>query len=88
MNSDFKLEQRAYIKIRTLLGFASKDVLADFEIVYKDIILSYSTVQDWARRFHEGQKSLEDGLRSGRSKSAVTSGNILEIEWMVEDAPT
>ena len=37
MNSDFKLDQRAYIKIRTLLGFATKDVLADLEIVYKDV---------------------------------------------------
>ena len=87
MNSNFKLEQRAYIKIRTLLGFAPKDVLTDLEIVYKDISLPISTVKDWAKRFRVGQKSLEDGFRSGRSKSAVTSGNILEIEWMVEDDP-
>ena len=57
------------------------------EIVYKDISLSYSTVKDWAKRFREGQESLEDVFRSGRPKSAVTSGNILEIEWMVEDDP-
>ena len=87
MNSDFKLKQRAYIKIRILLGFAPKDVLADVEIVYKDNSLSYSTVKDWAKRFREGLDSLEDGFRSGRPKSAVTSGNILEIEWMVEDHP-
>ena len=42
-------------------------------------------MKDWAKRFREGQESLEDGFRSGMPKSAVTSGNILEIEWMVED---
>ena len=76
MNSDFKLRQRAYIKIRTLLGFAPKDVLANLEIVYKDISLSYSTVKGWDKRLREGQKSLKEGFRSGRPKFAVTSGNI------------
>ena len=54
MNSDFKLEQRAYIKISTLLGFAPNDFIADFEIVYKDSGISYSTVKDCAKRFREG----------------------------------
>ena len=65
MNSDFKLEQRAYIKISTLLGFAPNDFIADLEIVYKDSGISYSTVKDCAKRFREGQESLEDCFRSG-----------------------
>ena len=87
MDSDFKLEQRVYIKIRTLLGFGPKDILIDLEIVYKDASLSYTTVKEWAKRFREGQESLKDDFRSGRPKTTVTSGNILDIGWMVEEDP-
>ena len=87
MNSDFKFEQGAYIKIRTLLGFAPKDVLADLEIVYKYSRLSYSTVKDWAKRFRGGQEPLEDGFRSGRPESAVTSGNIFELRGCWKTIP-
>ena len=66
MNSDFKLEQRAYIRIRTVLGYARKDVQAGLEIVYKDSGLSYFNVKDCTKRFCEGQVPLEDCIRSGR----------------------
>ena len=87
MATDFKLEQRAYIKIRTLLGLSPSDILADLHMVYKDISASYSNVKYWAKRFREGQEPLEDGFRSGRPKSVTTSGNILEVEWLVEEDP-
>ena len=64
MNSDFKLEQRAYIKIRTVLGYARRDVQADLEIVYKDSCLSYCNVKDCTKRFCEGQVPLEDCFQS------------------------
>ena len=66
---------------------APKDVLSHLEIVYKDNSLLYSTVNDCAKRFHEGKDSLEDGFWSGRPKFAVTSADIIEIEWMVEEGP-
>ena len=87
MATDFKLEQRAYIKIRTLLGLSPSDILADLQMVYKDNSASYSNVKYWAKRFREGQESLEDAFRSGRPKSVTTSGNILEVEWLVEEDP-
>ena len=87
MTSNLKLEQRAYIKIRTLLGIGPKDIIIDLEIVYGDASLSYSTVKEWAKRFREGQESIDDDYRNGRPKSAVTSGNTLEIGWMVEEDP-
>ena len=55
------------------------------ELVYVDASLSYSTVKAWTKRFREGQVSIDDDYRSGRPKSAVTSGNTLEIGWMVEE---
>ena len=85
MATDFKLEQRAYI--RALLGLSPSDILADLQIVHKDNSASYSNVKYWAKRFREGQKSLEVGFWSGRSKSVTTSGNILEVEWLVEEDP-
>ena len=36
MATDFKLVQRAYIKIRTLLGLSPSDIPADLQMVYKD----------------------------------------------------
>ena len=87
MATDFKLEERAYIKIRTLLGLSPSGILADLQMVYKDNSASYSNVKYWAKRFREGQESLEDGFRSGRPKSVTTSGNILEVEWLVEGDP-
>lgn len=87
METDFKLEQRAYIKIRTLLGRSPSDILADLQMVYKDDSPSYSNVKYWAKRFREGQESLEDGFRSGRPKSVSSSGNILEVRRLVEEDP-
>ena len=55
MSSDFKLEQKAYIKIRTLHGFAPNDVLADLDPVNKDVSLSFSTMKDWAKLFVRGR---------------------------------
>ena len=71
MASNLKLEQRAYIKIRTLLGIGRKDILIDLEIVYGDASFSYSTVKEWAKRFREGQESIDDDYRSGRPPSPV-----------------
>ena len=85
MNFDFIFKPRPYFKICTLLCFALNDVLAPLVVVYEDVGLSHSTVKDCSKRFRDEQGSLEDGVRNRRTKSAVTSGNILEIEWMVED---
>ncbi|KAI6648242.1 hypothetical protein LOD99_12051 [Oopsacas minuta] len=87
MASNLKFEQRSYIKIRTLLGIDPKDILIDLEVVYGDASLSYTTVKEWAKRFHEGQESLEDEERIGRLRSAVTSSNTSEIRWRVEEDP-
>ena len=62
MATDFKLVQRAYIKIRTLLGLSPSDIPADLQMVYKDNSASYSNVKYWAKRFRDGQEPLEDGF--------------------------
>ena len=74
-------------KTRTLLFLSPSDILADLQMVYEDNSASYSNVKYWAKRFREAQESLEDGFRSGRPKSVTTRGNILEVEWLVEEDP-
>ena len=43
-------EQRAYIKIRTLLGVAPVDIKADLDKVYGDQTVSYATITRWCVR--------------------------------------
>ena len=55
-SADFKIEQRAYVKIRTLLQVSSNDIHKDLMEVYNDRTLPYSTIVDWIRRFREGRE--------------------------------
>ncbi|KAI6649858.1 Transposase [Oopsacas minuta] len=87
MASNLKFEQRSYIKIRTLLVIGPNDILIDLEVVYGDASLSYTTVKEWTKRFHEGRESLKDEERIGPPRSAVTSSNTSEIRWRVKEDP-
>ncbi|KAI6653077.1 Transposase [Oopsacas minuta] len=78
-STDFKIEQRAYVKIRTLLKVSPTDVHKDLEEVYNDIALPYSTVVDCARRFREGRVSIEDGARIGRPVPAAEIADAVGI---------
>ena len=53
-------EQRAYIKIRTLLGATPTDIKADLDTVYGSQAASYITFTRWFLRFKQGRESLED----------------------------
>ncbi|KAI6657079.1 hypothetical protein LOD99_15865 [Oopsacas minuta] len=86
-STDFKIEQRAYVKIRTLLKISPTDVHKDLEEFYKDTALPYSTVVDWARRFREGRVSIEDEARIGRPVSSASDKNILEVSALLEEDP-
>ncbi|KAI6649963.1 hypothetical protein LOD99_6327 [Oopsacas minuta] len=86
-STDFKIEQRAYVKIRTLFKISPTDVHKDLEEVYKDTALPYHTVVDWARRFREGRVSIEDEAREGRLVSSASDQNILEVSAVIEKDP-
>ena len=60
-------EQRAYIKIRSLLkGSQNRNILNDLVEDCRDQALAYSTVRRWAQLFREGRESVEDEPRTGR----------------------
>ena len=84
---DFKLEQRAYVKIRTLLQISHTDIYKDLMEVYNDRALPYSTIVDWARRFSEGRESIEDRPRAGRPISGTSDKCVLEVSAILEEDP-
>ena len=77
-SADFKIERRAYVKIRTLIQFSRTDIHKDLMDVY-DMTLPYSTIVDWARRFREGRESIEDKPRAGWPISGASDKCVLEV---------
>ena len=84
-SADFKIDQRAYVKIRTLLQISSTDIHKDLMEVYNDRTLPCSTTVDWARRFREGRESIEDKPRAGRPISGVSDKCVLEVSALLEE---
>ena len=84
-NADFKIEQRAYVKIRTLLQVSSTDIHKDLIEVYNDRTLPYSTIVDSTRRFREGRESIEDKPRAGRPISGASDKFVLEVSELLEE---
>ena len=70
-SSIIEQEQRAHIKIRSLLKDSNRNILNDLVEVCGDQALAYSTVRRWAQLFREGRESVKDEPRTGRPKSAT-----------------
>ncbi|KAI6651254.1 hypothetical protein LOD99_5401 [Oopsacas minuta] len=61
LGKNSKIEPRAYVKIRTLLGKSAHEIHLDLVQVYTTKgALSYAGVRRWAQRFRLGRKSIED----------------------------
>ena len=86
-SADFKTEQRAYVKIHTLLQVSSPDIHKDLMEVYNDRTLPYSTIVDRTRRFREGRESIEDKPRAGRPISGASDKFVLEVSELLEEDP-
>lgn len=83
--NNFQDEQRAYCKIRALLGVAAPDIKSDLDNVYGDSALSYATVRRWVRLFTSGREATKDEARPGRPVTTMTDGNIAAVKKAVED---
>ena len=72
-SSHIKVEQRAYIKIRALLGYTTNSICQDLVQVYSmKVYTILSAVRRWAQRFNAGWESVEDDPRSGAPVTAAT----------------
>lgn len=78
-----KLEIRAYIKGRSLLGLQAKDIHREVCDIYGEGQMSRSTVFRWVAKFKSGEQQLEDAARSGRPKTSVTKKNIGKISNLI-----
>ena len=77
-------EQRAYIKIRTLLGTTPTDIKADLDTVYGSQAASYITITRWFLRFKQGRESLEDDPCSGRPLSAFSEDDVTAVKRLLD----
>lgn len=82
-----KLEYRAYIKVRALLGIAPIDIHTELVTVHKDLAPHYTTVVKWVNLFKAGRESLEDDPRSGRPLTSFSEDNIELVRLVIEDNP-
>lgn len=78
-----RLEIRAYIKGRSLLGLQAKDIHREVCDIYGEGQMSRSTVFRWVAKFKSGEQQLEDAARSGRPKTSVTKKNIGKIRNLI-----
>ena len=83
--NNYATEQRAYCKIRSLLGKSPTDIKADLDKVYRDLALSYPTVLRWCHKFKNGRDSLEDDPRSGRPSTSVGEKEVTAVKNCVEE---
>ena len=74
-----KIEYRAYIKIRALLGVSAQAITNELVLVHGDQAPKYSTVAKWAALFKDGRESLEDDPRSGRPQTTYAAENIEHV---------
>ena len=69
------------------MGEKPVDIYEKLVKVYSYDALAYSTVRQWVRQVKEGREDIEDEARSGRPKSASTSGTIAIVEELINDDP-
>ena len=63
---DFREEQRAYCKIRGLLGTSASEIESELDTVYGENTLPYRTVVRWVSYFKKGRSGVKDETRPGR----------------------
>ena len=78
-------EQRAYIKICTLLGATPMDIKADLDTVYGSQAASYLTITRWFLRFKQGRESLEDDPHSGCPLSVFSEDDVTAIKYLLDE---
>ena len=76
---DFREEQRAYCKIRGLLGKIASEKF-ELDTVYGENTLPYRTFVRWVSYFKEGRSSVKDEARPSRPVSATSENDVATVE--------
>ena len=81
---DFREEQRAYCKIRRLLGKSASEIKTDLDTVYGENTLPYRTVARWVSYFKEGISSVKDEAHPGKPVSATSENDVATDQSIVQ----
>ena len=80
---DLSLEQRLAIKFCFKVGKSATETLQMVNAAYGNQALSRSKVFRWYRRFHDGQKDIEDDPRSGRPTECRNDNTVEKISQVL-----
>ena len=83
-HGDFREEQRAYCKIRGLLGKSASEIKSELYTVYGENTLPYRTVARWISYFKEGRSSVKDEACPGRAVSATSENDVATVQSIVQ----
>ena len=81
---DFREEQRAYCKIRGLLGKSASEIKSELDKVYRENTLPYRTVARCVSYFKEGRSSVKDEAHLGRPVSATSENDVATVQSIVQ----
>lgn len=78
---------RFYIKVRTALNIEPIVIHNELSTVFGDEAPPLRTVQRWSKWFRDGREDVEDEERPGRPITETTTGNIQEIQDLINEDP-
>ena len=87
---DFREEQRAFCKIRGLLGKSASEIKSELDTVYGENTLPYRTVARWVSYFKEGRSNVKDEARPGRPvskwccRSTTSENDVAAVQSIVQ----
>ena len=84
IQGDFGEEQRAYCKIRGLLGKSASDIKSELDTVYRENTLPFRTVAGWVSYFKEGRSSVKDEALPGRPVSATSKNDVATVQSVAQ----
>ncbi|KAI6648254.1 Transposase [Oopsacas minuta] len=88
LGKNSKIEQRAFVKIRTLLGQSAHEIHLDLVQFYSTKgALSFPGVRRWTHRFRLGRKSIEDDPRSGAPITTASPIKFNDIKKLIDLDP-
>ena len=73
-----KEQIRFYVKTRTLLKIQARIIHEELCSAYANEVPCLSTIEQWSKRFREGEEDVKDKERSGRPVTETTVENIEE----------
>ena len=81
---DFREEQRAYCKIRGLLGKSASEIKSKLDTMYGENTLPYRIVVRLVSYFKQGRYRVKDEARPGRPVSATSENDVAIVQCIIQ----